>query len=59
MMSSTDDIRLFSTLQEVFGFSQFREHQELAVRSILENRDILMLLPTAAVNLCVINSLHC
>ena len=46
MMSFTDDIRLFSTLQEVFGFSQFREHQELAVRSILENRDILMLLPT-------------
>lgn len=46
MMSSTDDIRLLSTLQEVFGFSQFREHQELAVRSILENQDILMLLPT-------------
>jgi len=46
MMSSTDDIRLFSTLQDVFGFSQFREHQELAVKSILDNRDILMLLPT-------------
>ncbi|MDP3465176.1 MAG: DNA helicase RecQ [Sulfuricurvum sp.] len=46
MMSNVDDIRLHSTLKEVFGFSQFREHQELAVRSILENQDILMLLPT-------------
>jgi len=45
-MNTTDDVRLHSTLKEVFGFSQFREHQELAVRSIIENRDILMLLPT-------------
>lgn len=45
-MNTMDDIRLHSTLKEVFGFSQFREHQELAVRSIIENQDILMLLPT-------------
>lgn len=45
-MNATDDVRLHSTLKEVFGFSQFREHQELAVRSIIDNRDILMLLPT-------------
>lgn len=42
----TEDSRLHTTLKEVFGFSAFREHQELAVRSIIENKDTLMLLPT-------------
>ncbi|MDO9056228.1 MAG: DNA helicase RecQ [Sulfuricurvum sp.] len=42
----TEDSRLHATLKEVFGFSAFREHQELAVRSIIENKDTLMLLPT-------------
>jgi ATP-dependent DNA helicase RecQ len=33
-------------MKEVFGFTQFREHQELAVQSIIDNKDTLMLLPT-------------
>jgi ATP-dependent DNA helicase RecQ len=45
-MSTHNDSHLYGTLKEVFGFSQFREHQELAVKSIIDNRDILMLLPT-------------
>ncbi len=45
-MSFNKDSRLYEKLKEVFGFSQFREHQELAVKSIIDNRDILMLLPT-------------
>ena len=44
--NSTDDRRLHSTLKEVFGFSEFREHQALAVQSIIDNKDTLMLLPT-------------
>lgn len=35
-----------TTLKEVFGFTEFREHQALAVQSIIENKDMLMLLPT-------------
>lgn len=45
-MSTNNDSHLHGTLKEVFGFSKFREHQELAVKSIIDNRDILMLLPT-------------
>lgn len=45
-MRSKNESALFETLKEVFGFSQFREHQELAVKSIIDNRDLLMLLPT-------------
>ncbi|WP_295055777.1 DNA helicase RecQ [Sulfuricurvum sp.] len=37
---------LHATLKEVFGFTGFREHQALAVQSIIENKDMLMLLPT-------------
>ena len=46
MSIATEESRLHATLKEVFGFSVFREHQELAVRSIIENKDTLMLLPT-------------
>lgn len=46
MSIATEESRLHATLKEVFGFSAFREHQELAVRSIIENKDTLMLLPT-------------
>lgn len=44
--TTTDDRRLYAMLKEVFGFSEFREHQALAVQSIIENKDTLMLLPT-------------
>jgi ATP-dependent DNA helicase RecQ len=45
-MSDNNDSRLYQALKEIFGFTQFREYQELAVKSIIDNRDLLMLLPT-------------
>lgn len=46
MNISPDGSSLHATLKEVFGFTGFREHQALAVQSIIENKDMLMLLPT-------------
>ena len=39
---------LHAELLEVFGYPEFRPHQEEAVRAALENRDCLVVMPTGA-----------
>ncbi|MCF8382260.1 MAG: DNA helicase RecQ [Chlorobium sp.] len=41
-----DNDIIYGTLRRVFGFSGFRRDQERIVRAILENRDVLAVMPT-------------
>ena len=38
--------KIYSTLKESFGFDEFRANQKEAIEAILQNRDVLTLLPT-------------
>jgi ATP-dependent DNA helicase RecQ len=40
------DARLFDTLRSVFGYTRFRPLQEEIVRTILQDRDVFVLMPT-------------
>ena len=35
-------------LERVFGYNEFRPHQEEAVRAALEGRDVLVVMPTGS-----------
>ena len=54
MMSATNAAlteplsNLHSALHEVFGFAEFRALQEAAVQAAVENRDVLVVMPTGA-----------
>ena len=37
---------IYSVLKKVFGFDEFRDNQKESIEAILENRDLLTLLPT-------------
>src|ERR1700689_783576 len=39
---------LVSLLRTTFGFSDFRENQEVVCRSVAEGRDVLLVMPTGA-----------
>jgi ATP-dependent DNA helicase RecQ len=39
---------LASALQRHFGFSAFRDGQEEVVRSVLEGRDVVVVMPTGS-----------
>ncbi len=43
-MSKSIDPR--QTLQEVFGYAEFRPHQEPIIKSLIEGRDLFVLMPT-------------
>jgi ATP-dependent DNA helicase RecQ len=45
-MMETLERDLLGPLEEVFGFSGFREHQESIVKAILGNRDVFAVMPT-------------
>ena len=40
--------KLTDSLQTFFGYSEFRPHQEEAVRTAMEGRDVLVVMPTGA-----------
>lgn len=47
-MNADDAPELTSSLQAYFGYGEFRPHQEQAVRTALEGRDVLVVMPTGA-----------
>ena len=47
-MNAPAQSELHEQLQRVFGYDEFRPHQEEAVRAALEGRDVLVVMPTGA-----------
>ena len=45
-MTINNETKLFSVLQETFGFSSFRENQQEIVQAILDKRDVFAVMPT-------------
>ena len=45
---NTSTIHLHETLQQFFGFDGFKGNQEAIIRSVLERRDALVIMPTGA-----------
>ena len=46
------------TLKTYFGYDTFREGQESVVESILEHRDVLAIMPTAATQFVIFFSVY-
>ena len=44
--SITDDSSIFTTLEQVFGFNEFRPGQEEIIHAVLSRRDALAIMPT-------------
>ncbi len=51
-------MQALSVLQEVFGYHEFRGQQQAIVEHVTAGGDALVLMPTAAVNHCVIRYLQ-
>ena len=45
-MLNADQSQIFSTLQETFGFSTFRENQLEIIQAVLHNKDVFAVMPT-------------
>lgn len=43
-----------TVLRDVFGYQEFRVGQEEVINAVLEGKDSLVIMPTGAVNHCVI-----
>ena len=49
LMSSTHEMTLTKALQKHFGFDAFKGEQEQVMKSILDNKDTLVIMPTCLV----------
>ena len=49
---------LQTALKEHFGFDSFKGNQEAIMSSLLEGKDVFVLMPTGVANRCAISSPH-